>query len=555
MRVFMRAMASQEGIEPVVSFKTTNWKKALENLPKEAEIAISKEVDQIINEFEVCTPSHERPAEFHRSVDLFDRKADGTYKARLCVSVTQHGGVVDYGIDLYSPTIDMKVVFMILGLSLQSGLELTTWDVKGAFLQSPMVTKGVFVRVESHVAKEMCKARPEWKEYLRRDGSLMLECNKAWYGLAASSALWNKEIHKTLTGECGYSQHCMVACLYYRKVRGRLCFLMLHVDDIGALMPPDGVERERVKAILESRYAEMKEQRGERITYIGMEVYQPKGSSRLHVNMERRIKAMGVDFGIETPSKVRANPAKTASSFMQAPSVDDEKLSDLRRYRSLVMTLQYITLVRPHCKFHVSWLASRQSSPTVRDWMKAVYLAEYLLSTVNDCITIKPAGENIVIRVYTDASFDVHPDSKSHSGLCVYVGEAGCAVFSSSNKQHCMTRSSTDAEIVAAEAGLFIGNYYRDVLDELGIDSIVEQLQDNLSCCSLVETGTRAYDKKERHMVRRINFLKEYMDDVANRTILTWCSTTEMTADALTKDLHAEPFEKHKCALLGSSEV
>jgi hypothetical protein len=57
-----------------------------------------------------------------------------------------------------------------------------------------------------------------------------------------------------------------------------------------------------------------------------------------------------------------------------------------------------------------------------------------------------------------------------------------------------MTRSSTDAEIVAAEAGLFIGNYYRDVLDELGVETVVVQLQDNLSCIRLVETGMRAYD-------------------------------------------------------------
>ena len=552
-RVLMRSMCSKEGVETaVLSFKTSNWKKALENLPEEAEKAISKEVQQIVNEYEVCTPSHERPAEYHRSVDLFDRKSDGTYKARLCVSVTQHGGVVNYGIDLYSPTIDMKVVFMILGFSLQSGLELTVWDVKGAFLKSPLPTRGVFVRVEPHVAEKMCNARPEWKEYLRRDGSLMLECNKAWYGLAASSALWNAEIHKTLTEECGYTQHSMVACLYYRKVRGRLCYIMLHVDDLGALMPPDGVERSRVKGLLESKYEEMKEQRGERVTYIGMEIYQPKGSSRFHVNMSQRIKTMGADFGIVSPAKMRANPAKTAGSFMSPPSESHELLYDVKKYRSLVMTMQYISLVRPHLKFHVSWLASRQSSPTVVDWQKAVHLAEYMLSTADDVLTIKPSGENVVIRVYTDASFDVHPDSRSHSGVCVFVGEAGCAVFASSNKQHCMTRSSTDAEIVAAEGGLFIGNYYRDVLEELGIDACVVQLQDNLSCISLVETGTRAYDKKERHMVRRINFLKEYVDRVSNRTSLTWCPTDEMTADALTKDLHAAPFEKHKRALLGT---
>lgn len=116
-----------------------------------------------------------------------------------------------------------------------------------------------------------------------------------------------------------------------------------------------------------------------------------------------------------------------------------------------------------------------------------MYVAEYLLSTVYDCLAIKPSSENIVIRDYTDASFDVHPDLKSHSGLCVNVGESGCAMFSPSIKQYCMTRSSTDVKIVAAMAGLYICDYYRDVLDELGIDSIVVQLQVNPACINLVE--------------------------------------------------------------------
>lgn len=62
----------------------------------------------------------------------------------------------------------------------------------------------------------------------------------------------------------------------------------------------------------------------------------------------------GGRFWNRNPSKMPAIRAKTAASFMQAPSDNNEKYVDVRRHRSLVMTLQYITLVRPHCKFHVS---------------------------------------------------------------------------------------------------------------------------------------------------------------------------------------------------------
>lgn len=556
-RVQMRAMAAREGlVEAQQSFKTMNWKRALTEYPQEAKIAIKKEVEQIVVDYAVCKPTLERPKEYHRSVHLFDRKADGTYKARLCVSKTQYGGEIDYGVDLYSPTIDMKVVLLIMGLSLQVGHELTVWDVKGAFLKSPLTTRGVFVRVDALVAEQMVEAQPDWRRYIRQDGSLMLECDRAWYGLAAASALWNKEISRTLTEDCGYIQHTMVPCLYFRKVRGMYCYLMLHVDDIGACLPPDGIERARIKAILEAKYEEMKEQCGDSVTYIGMEVTRLRtGTQRFEVNMGKRILTMGADFGIKAPSKCVINPAKSANPrFMSHPSADQGRYEDRNRFRSLVMTMQYIALVRPHIKFHVSWLASRQSDPTVDDWKKAVYLAEYLLATVPDCLTIRPSGEVREVVVLTDASFDVHADSRSHSGLAVYVGNIGCAVHCSSNKQHCLTRSSTDAEIVAAEAGIIIGDYFRLVLVELGIQASVVQLQDNLACISLAETGTRAYDKKERHMVRRINFMKEYFEDEANRSSLAWCPTEEMTADILTKDLHAEIFEKHKMRLLGRAD-
>ena len=83
----------------------------------------------------------------------------------------------------------MRVVLTVLGLPLKAGHESTDWDVKGASLKSPLTTRGVYVRVDALVAEQMVRAKPDWKKYLRSDGSLKLECNWAWYGLAAASAL------------------------------------------------------------------------------------------------------------------------------------------------------------------------------------------------------------------------------------------------------------------------------------------------------------------------------------------------------------------------------
>ena len=52
------------------------------------------------------------------------------------------------------------------------------------------------------------------------------------------------------------------------------------------------------------------------------------------------------------------------------------------------------------------------------------------------------------MSVLIDAAYGVHPDGKSHKGSCVAVGERG-EVQSKSAKQQIVTKSSTEAELVA----------------------------------------------------------------------------------------------------------
>ena len=547
--VAIRKLMVYEGII-VKKMKTTSWKKGVVDYGDRAEEAIMSELKQIAVDYNLCTPTMASPTEYHRSHDLFDEKADGRCKARLVVGKSARGGEIDYGIDLFSPTIDMKIVKLILSLGIQSNLNLSVLDVKGAFLKSPMKTKGVFVRLEPNVVSRLVTIRKDWLPFVKNNGSLMVECNKAWYGLSAASALWNSEIHDTLVKKCGYTRHDKVRCCYYRDLGSVKAYIMLHVDDLGVLMPKDNVEYLRVVSILEAKYEELRIQTGDQVNYIGLEITRDRSNNCFCVNMSQRIAKVGLDFGIAV-GKAVTNPAINREFSKNDPK-DTERHSDIKSYRSLVMTAAYISLVHPEVKYHTSYLASKQSDPSVRDWEKAVHLMKYLLWNKDNSVIIKGIGVSPVINVYTDAAFDVYSNSKSHSGIAVYAGNGGCALYCSSNKQHCITRSSTDAEIVSAESGVFLGSYFRDVLEDLGVICKVVHHEDNNSCISLVKTGTESYDRKERHMVRRINYMHTYFDDVIHRSEMSWCSTEDMVADALTKDLHGDLFRKHKDSLLGT---
>ena len=50
------------------------------------------------------------------------------------------------------------------------------------------------------------------------------------------------------------------------------------------------------------------------------------------------------------------------------------------------------------------------------------------------------------VTAYMDASFAPHYDSKSHTGIAVFIG--GAMVFAASQKQKCITKSPTESELV-----------------------------------------------------------------------------------------------------------
>jgi hypothetical protein len=51
------------------------------------------------------------------------------------------------------------------------------------------------------------------------------------------------------------------------------------------------------------------------------------------------------------------------------------------------------------------------------------------------------------VKAYADASFSADPDGKLHSGVVVRVGRA--SVYFGSKKQKCVSKSPTEAKLVA----------------------------------------------------------------------------------------------------------
>ena len=543
-----------------------NWSKAISKSANASGVSqvvkesIDKELSQICVEYDVCEPVDYRVGNYHRSHDLYDTVKD---KARLVVGRTISQMLIDYGVDINSPTINPKLIMVVLAMCVEEDLEFEVWDVKGAFLKAKCPNSNIHVRIEPHIAKmmiELLKSRNDEKhklytDMLRPDGSLMMNVKKGWYGLSAASALWNKEIDSTLVDDAGYTKSLTDPCLYYKDTEYGRAYIMLHVDDMGVMIRKGNPEREKVLKILEDKYEKMKIQTGDDVKYIGMELHRNRVDKRFEISMETYVEKIALNHGINLDQHVN-NPSKNVKFSDRTTTADEENASNkpvanITKYRSLVMSMQYGTLVLPSIKYHVINLATKQSKPTVGDYQRAVRVLEFMICRRKKKLYISGFGKDPAIYMYTDAAFDVYSDSMSHSGLCVFIGNAGAAVYCCSNKQKCVTRSSTGAEIVAAESGLILGEYYRCVMSELGYECRVIQYQDNMSCICLVDTGYSQYDKKDRHTIRRINLMHDHFLDESHHAVMVWCETLRMIADGLTKDLHGTSFEVNENILMG----
>ena len=116
---------------------------------------IMNEIKQIIIDYNVCSPvaANVKVDNYHISHALYDWAKD---KARLFIGKKAWGNVyIDYGVDIASPTVNGKLVNLMLSICIHCEMKFEVWDVKGAFLKSPLTVSGVYVRLEAEVVTRM----------------------------------------------------------------------------------------------------------------------------------------------------------------------------------------------------------------------------------------------------------------------------------------------------------------------------------------------------------------------------------------------------------------
>jgi hypothetical protein len=164
-------------------------------------------------------------------------------------------------------------------------------------------------------------------------------------------------------------------------------------------------------------------------------------------------------------------------------------------------------------------------------------IIRYLAGTTGICMSIS-VQEPVRVHGYIDASYGVHCDGKSHTGMLLTLGKG--SILAKSKKQKIVVKSSTEAELVAAsdEAGELI--HVQAFLKEIGESNHSGLLyQDNTAAISL-ETKGKAAAARTKHVSLRHLWIKDRVE--RKELEVEYKKTDEMLADLLTKPIQGDKF-------------
>jgi hypothetical protein len=145
----------------------------------------------------------------------------------------------------------------------------------------------------------------------------------------------------------------------------------------------------------------------------------------------------------------------------------------------------------------------------------------------------------LIFQKYGEILSASHADSKSHSGVAVYVGNA--LVYASSRKQKCMMKSPTESELVALTDNLGLIELFEEFISfiqdrPMGTPIIY---QDSTSVVTLVTKGGGIICT--RHLRARMNLGQEAIEE--QKVKVLYCPAKKMCADGLSKTLEGMDFK------------
>ena len=462
----------------------------------------------------------------------------------------------DY-LDVSSPAAALASLMIVAAIAARERRKVRSMDVDGAYLCA-LMKSDVWLEIESfiveyllNVASEEMRARI--LDCITANGKLTVKLKRALYGCIESGKLWYETI-KAFLESIGLTPNPRDPCVFndgpatdeLGNLREQLT-VVVYVDDLLATSTNEA-KLDRFTNLMTSEFKKLKVTTGDIHNYLGM-TFDFSEPGVCTINMNKYIADILSDtntVGIKrTPSTSELFVLDEASPLLRG--------GQTKEFHSMVARLLFASKrARIDVQCVVAFLATRVRAPTEQDWKKLQHLLQYLNGTATLGLKLRIGDRGMVHESYVDASFAVHNDRKSHTGLVDRIGDA--VVDTKSSKQKINTNSSCEAEIVAVSESLDRMVQSHDFLSHQGYHNLQANIlyQDNESTMSLINHG-RARSESTRHIDIKYFYVKDYVE--RGRLVVQQKPTELMIADFFTKPLHGERFVWLRNIIMGADEV
>ena len=482
----------------------------------------------------------------YTSLNIFDK-----FKARLVArgDMQNRTDYTDY--DIAGPTSTTASILSVAAIAAAEDRKVMTIDVGGAFLNADIKWTGVLVhvRLDKIMTGFLIEIEPEFRKFVNEDGSCVVELDKALYGTLEAAKLWYDNISAKLIAD-GFDPNPYDPCVFNKiNLDGLQITVVLYVDDL-MVTCEDERELDAFATFLRTSYAgDITEHRGDVAEYLAM-TFDFRTRGEVRVTMKKLIDDIIAGCGVTAE---RSTPATDELfNVRENAMLLDQRQKDY--FRTYVAKLLYVAKrVRPEILAAVSFLTTRALVSDADDLAKLHRVLGYVKKTRDRGIVLR-IGESISVEAYIDAAYGVHSSSgKSHTGCAIVLGSG--PVFVKSTKQKIVSKSSTEAELVAlsdsASQAIWIANF----INAQGYDvGPVVLHQENMSCMALVKRGSPA-SERSRHIDIRYFWVKQLVDGKA--AVVRHLATELMHAHVMTKAVQGKQFidERDRLTNWPSSQV
>jgi hypothetical protein len=369
----------------------TSVRAALRDRGVEALPVILAELQQMIDKnvwhavYSADLSEAERLAIIRSSMFLKDKYlASGEfdkYKARLVAGGDQQDK--DLYEDISSPTAMTTSVLTVAAIAAAEFRRVMTIDIGGAYLNAKM--RGgikVHMRLDKIMSMLLCQLDGSYKPFLRKDGTLIVELDRALYGCLEAAKLWYDDLREKLLG-WEFNENLYDVCVFNRTVDDVQITVVLHVDDLLITSLSQNL-MDQFESYLRSVYPEIKMTSGLVIDYLGM-TFDFSKPGQVNITMDNCVTDILVSSGVTT---AKATPA--TSSLFETRDAPKATAAASAFFHTHVAKIQYLAKrVRPECLTAVSFLSTRVQCCDTDDLAKLDRLLGYIYGTRNRGIVLE----------------------------------------------------------------------------------------------------------------------------------------------------------------------